>query len=738
MKYTCNYRNIICLIFFFTFALVSMSLSASGKKRVVFKKTNKADSIMRNVIKFSQHYPSLISSYDAEVYIKGKSEILKKNMLFHYIPEVYTYDKKNKVSVFELKTDLKYTSPNTFVHDIKAVNGSSAVRRNQRADLLRYININVYNPVAYEDEVIMPLNKGAFKLYRFTCMSEFEKDGYTIYQIRFDPKIWSQNLIRGNLYVVKDLWTLSRIETYGRREFAIFNLDVDFGMSTNTFLLPQKSKLNLRYVMLGNIVETNYLMSYKYTDVVRLDKEEDVNLVPKDQYDLSDKFTILTDSVPIIEDSLYWSKIRPEPLDAEEVEILQREKIRKAEISVDSAEAKTKIGDYLKVTDKIINTSNFDYQSTSLKYSGILNPAYMGYSKVSGISIRQFIRVTKRFENDKAFVFRPDVGYVFGRKELFFRVIGDWLYKPERFGRLTINIGNGNRIHSTKIVDQVRQILNDTQEQLPDLDRFNYTDYYADLKNAYELFNGFELRTGIIYHKRLPINRVIDSLQVYNSDPDAPVEYKSIRLHNYTEFTPVLGFSWTPKQYYRMMGHRKEYVRSKFPTLSVEYALGIPRFLGADGDYSRLEFDLQQTIGLDRLRFLSYRVGGGWFLNQKSEYFSDFRYFARRNFPESWSDNIGGVFNLLESKWYNAADSYFQAHLMYQSPFLFFSRWKFLSKYISSERLYLSHLYMPVLKSYTEVGFGVGNYIFDAGVFVSFEKARYQTIGAKISLQLFH
>ena len=41
-------------------------------------------------------------------------------------------------------------------------------------------------------------------------------------------------------------------------------------------------------------------------------------------------------------------------------------------------------------------------------------------------------------------------------------------------------------------------------------------------------------------------------------------------------FTPVVGFSYTPRQYYWMDGYRKEYLYSYYPTISVEFARAIP------------------------------------------------------------------------------------------------------------------------------------------------------------------
>jgi hypothetical protein len=135
---------------------------------------------------------------------------------------------------------------------------------------------------------------------------------------------------------------------------------------------------------------------------------------------------------------------------------------------------------------------------------------------------------------------------------------------------------------------------------------------------------------------------------------------------------------------------------------------------------------------------LSYHVSGGLFFDRKSLDFADFRYFAKRYFPESWGDRFGGVFHNLSGGWYNASHKYVQAHLMYDSPFILLNIFKAAAhKFLLSERLYLSQLSTPVLPSYTEIGYGIGSDIFNAAVFTGFEKTSYRSIGVKFTFEMF-
>ena len=118
---------------------------------------------------------------------------------------------------------------------------------------------------------------------------------------------------------------------------------------------------------------------------------------------------------------------------------------------------------------------------------------------------------------------------------------------------------------------------------------------------------------------------------------------------------------------------------------------------------------------------------------------ADFSFFARNAYPENWDDGIGGSFNLLNRHLYNASDQYMQAHVMIETPFMILRNIPIISEYINRERIYVSQLLTPHIKSYTELGYGVGNRYFtkaNAAVFTSFQKLKFKEIGVKVAFEL--
>lgn len=683
----------------------------------------RADSIMKLVAENATKYHGAISKYEAQIYTKGHTEILKQNFLMRFAHHLFPVNRRKKDMLFEMFSHSKFSAPNTYYHSFKAVNGNSIPNGKKQQEVLTFLNLNVYSPTIYNDEIITPVASNSFKYYNFNLESTNDSSKIKIYKISFTPKISSQKLICGYLYIVDQLWTIDQIDVNGHFSFAEFNLVMSFCRDFRKFILPETADLFLRYKILGNAVVSTYHSSFKYDAVEWIEEDNEGNR--SNPLDMTSYYRLSSDTIPIIFDPDYWHTKRDKPLSREE-ELIYFKESDENMLKTDTSN----ITKYWKLTEKLTNTININNKTTRIKYSGILNPFQLGYSARNGITYRQQIRFSKTFTKDRQLRFRPEIGYKFKSKEVFFKVGGDWEYLPQKQGRLGLTIANGNQSYSSAIMNQINEHLKDSTFNFEDLNLEYFKHYYVELNNSIELFNGFELSTGISYHRRIPVKK--------NSDMNVGDDVMDLINDHYNDFTPVVGISYTPRQYYRMDGYRKENLYSYYPTISIEYARGIPGIWKSTGDYERLEADIQQSIRMGLSRRFSYHLSGGLYTNQKSTYFADFRYFARRNFPESWEDHFGGVFNQLKGFWYNASDKYAQAHLMYESPFMLTQLLKpKASKYILTERFYLSQLWTPVLPSYTEIGYGFGNHIFNVAVFAGFNKLEYQSVGFKFTFELF-
>ncbi len=276
----------------------------------------KADSIMEEVIKNAEKYQHVLSRYEAEIYIKGRTEILKQNFLMRFAHHIFPVDRKNKDMIFEMISDSKFNAPNNFLHNFRAVNGNSIPNNKKQQEALGFLNMNVYSSTIYNEGIITPMTNQAFKFYTFDLESVSDSSGLKIYKIRFMPKLWSQKLICGDLYIRDQSWIIDKIDVNGRFDFAEFNLIMTFGRDYRRFILPDKASLYLRYHVLGNAIATSYHSSFTYKAVEWV--EEDNETKQKRSLDLTGYYKLSSDTVPIITDTAFWNKERDLPLTKEE------------------------------------------------------------------------------------------------------------------------------------------------------------------------------------------------------------------------------------------------------------------------------------------------------------------------------------------------------------------------------------------------------------------------------------
>jgi hypothetical protein len=680
-------------------------------------------------LEYGDLYGDYIQSYDAEIYIKGTSQVKKKNFLLRYAPDFLYLKGAGNNNLTESFVDVHFESPNFFIQQIKAVNGSHLNINDIQNRVMPFLNINIYNPSLFNNQILSPEIKDAHKYYRFEYVSCTDTLNLRIHKIEIIPLIKSPKLLSGYINIVDEVWTIFSMDITGRSDFYTFRVETEFGLQNNDFLLPQKTTITFQIKLLGNEVINRYFSSYHYSSLSKRETKEKVT-----NYDLSDYFKIQIDSISVIKDSIFWEKNRPIELTSYEKEIYAGKTNEKKSQDQKEPNALALFANKSwRFSQGIITPRRFIFDNTRLNYSGLLNPLKIDYSKTNGISYWQQFRLNKQFSDKQEIQFSPRVGLLFQRKEAFFNTPTRWVFQPSKFGEIYFNFENRNQAFSSKIINEINEKLKNNQDTI-NFNDFNleyYKHYHLALHSRYEALNGLLLRIGLDYDWYNPIKSK-DSLMI-QPPPDDTFDIISDK---YRTFSPTLGIVWTPGQYYRIKNRKKEYVGSRYPTFSIDYCRGIKSFLNSNSDYERIEIDVQQNIPVGMMNSFQYYVGAGCFTNTQSVYFADFKNFARNNFPVSWGDPIGGVFHLLSGEWYNASNFYIQAHCMYESPFALSKLFRKLTRDIFDERFFFSQLYTPALRNYTELGYGIGNFLGNAGVFVSFKNGEYESVGFKFTFEL--
>lgn len=707
----------------FIFFVVCFSVFAS-------KSTFTVDSVLFRAMNAAEKYNDLVESYTAEVYTRSYVKVVNKNLLYkytHLIPQFVLHDPKNDEALIETISDLRYDYPNNYVQDIRHVIGTITSQKDIETIPFKLLNINIYGETTNDESFFMPIRFSTAKYYRYSLYETFEENEKTYYHIHFTPIYENTKLLKGAFIVERGTWRVIFFRGEGVDIFSDFSFEIAMGNAWITNYLPVELTIYQTASYLGNVLASRHLATIDYQDIrLRQPKE------PERSLNISDFYKVRLDSVPIQGSLDFWNERRPIPLQAKEQDVITRhlQQLQEKEARKANGDSLTNSQIAQQVAQRVVMDSKYKYRSTHIGYSGLLNPLLLGYSSRDGLTYRQKLSFNIDLSHQRTIKINAFAGYMFQRREIFTDLTTTFNYDPFHLGSATLSIGNGNPTYSSLFVEQIQDSLKNQGLVFEDISLNYYKDYYLKLFNTLEVTNGLLLQTGIDYHIRSGKSNAA-KLRASNNESEPIEELFGTRR----SFAPFVRISYTPRQYYRYEGRQKIYVRSDFPTFKLELSRSFQNILGSTSEYNRVELDISQNIPIGLMNSLQYHVGAGLFINQKTEYFADFVYFSKNNFPENWDDGLGGNFNILGRNLYNASDSYIQAHMMFETPFLILKNIPFVSDFADKERIYVSTLYTPQIISYTELGYGIGNRFFNAGLFGSFHKTSFRQLGVRAAFE---
>ncbi len=718
--------------------LLSPAAFAGRSKDALPDRPVVSDSIMQCIFQFAPFYSRIIDEYKAELYMKGRLKAHKRNRLIRYVPSMFRFEKDVNDYLIESFSEMHYTAPDIYDRHMIALSTTFPRERGQITDLMDYVNMNVYSSSLMSDKLLSPLDRKSSKHYIYLLDSIAGSADNQQYKILIIPKQKGTQLVSGHVWVSDQVWTIRELYVEGTYDVIQFKTRILMGDAGDQEFLPRRVDLNLHFRFLGNHLEMDASAWLKY-NLIRLYEKgaKRRKSQKKHSHDLTESYYHSCDTTALITDKERFNIFRPIPLRADEDSLYKSYALRRDTLTWMPEEPKNKslefwgeLGDML-ISSYNVNLSNLG----SVRCSPLINPVMLDYSHRRGVSYRQRFKYSRLFPDGRVLRITPQVGYNFTKKELYVKGSANWQYWPEKQASLELNAGNGNRIYSSVVLDQLKA-LPDSTFNFDEVELDYFKDVYVNLFHNIEVVNGLHIKTGVSIHWRSLINKPAITEQI-PALGDLLLNPTSGIRSTYNSFAPRIRIEWTPGMYYYMNGRRKMDVGSEMPTFSFDYERGIKGIFGSTGEHERWEFDVQQNIKLGGIRSIGYRVGGGMFTKHKDMYFVDFVNFKRRNIPEGWNDEIGGTFQLLDSRWFNSSRQYWRGHVTYESPFILLkplNRW--LSK-VQHERLYGGVLFMPHLNPYVELGYGIGTHVFDVGVFASTISGQFDTVGFKFTFELF-
>ena len=655
-----HYIRIVRLIIFCL--LLPLAVQAKREKVDMPDKPMVSDSILQCIFQFSPFYSRIIDEYKADLYIKGKVKVHKRNHLIRYVPSMFRFEKHINDYLMESLSELHYTAPDIYDRKIKAVSTTFPRNRGQITDVMDYLNMNIYSSSLMSDKLLSPLDKKSSRYYHYLLDSIAGPPDCQRYKILIIPKFRGTQLVSGYMWVSDQIWTIRELYIEGVYDVIRFKVRVKMGEEGDVEFLPVQFDLNLVFKFIGNHLEMDMGAWLKYNEIKFYEGAARRKSQKKHRHDLTESYKLTCDSEQLITDKEKFNELRPIPLSALEDSLYRSYALRQDTLlRVPKKKKNEHLEFWGELGDMLISSYNVNLSSMgSVHCSPLINPVLLDYSHSRGFSYKQKFKYSRLFHDGRILRISPQIGYNFTHKELYVKADADWQYWPEKQASFEVSVGNGNRIYSSVVLDQLKQ-LPDSTFNFDQLELDYFKDVYLNLFHNIEIVNGLFIKAGVSVHWRYLINNSKVILEKPLPDKDWAA-LRGIRSE-YNSFAPRIRIEWTPGMYYYMNGRRKMNVGSSMPTFMLDYERGIKGVFKSTGAHERWEFDIQQNLKLSGIRSIGYRIGGGMFTKQEDMYFVDFANFARRNLPEGWNDDIGGTFQL-PCTWQNRLAASFFAMLI--------------------------------------------------------------------------
>ncbi|MDR1154523.1 MAG: DUF5686 and carboxypeptidase regulatory-like domain-containing protein [Bacteroidales bacterium] len=512
----------------------------------------------------------------------------------------------------------------------------------------------------------------------------------------------------------------------------------------------QKSKTSARIEKLLEKEDLSNRESYKLARLM----QKEANAEKKDNQSLNltetlyEDYKVTVDSAAGERDTAYWEKMRPVPLNPDELQSYREKETRLAapqqKDTTKNRRRMTVKSPFLRTTAKVLWGADIKpgKKGGTLEYRG-LKLSKLGFNTVDGFFAGQKLTWYKDFkkkERENRLTLEPEVIWAVNRKAVMWDVNASLSYAPMRRGIARIRFGQVAADHNDS---QGIYPLENTVSSL--FFRRNYLKLYGDnfveANNTIDIVNGLQLFAKLKYAHRVMLDNTGDysffyrDSREYTSNVPANVELATPPV-NHTSAAFMLNLNYTPRFYYRVdRNNRKRMVKSNFPTFFVTWQKGVNGLWGGDSNFDHLAVGLRQSIETGLMQRFNYLVRGGMFLNDKSVFFPDFKHFVTTEIPVTIGSISNQSFNLLEYYRYSTSDKYLEAHAYYYAPFLLLKYLPFFSNRLWQEGLQFNFLYTPGIKNYTELGYTIG-IVWQAGVFAGFENFKYRSFGVKLSLPL--
>ena len=666
---------------------------------VTAKRKDRAEQIMRQVIRKKDSIQSAAGAYSYSVYIKAtlvdSTTILPK--------------KRNRKSYKEGKTDQPGMVMTEILSRVDVASGNHlkenrlAVSGKEHGKGMFYLsvtegNFNFYNhlvhvPALSPTAFLSPISTMGLVAYQFKTLKVERKGKHRVYTLSVKPLQVTNATVEGEMTVSDSAWVVLharfRFPSYHLQEFNSFELEQDFGyMDNKAWMLTRQqftyTKKGKNQVYTGQTTAT-------YTDF-ELNKQ-----FSKRHFNAE---LSSTGEQAYEKDSFFWRSVRQQSLSETESSFVEQEervlRYRKSEAYLDSVDRLVNKITWQKLG--VFGQSYLDHHKERTWHFPPLVSLYKPFA-FGGGRINVSAYHSKTFPSRRYFDINTNISYGLRNNDVNGRIDFYRKYNPFKSGYYGFSAG------------REFSFINEGDALINMIKRNNfYLNNFLAAAYGLELLNGLVVSTDLQIAFRKSVDgyktgKMADSILIHVADDNQPVAFQP-----YNALYGKIKLRYTPGEQFRREPKEKIILGSKWPTFYVQWEKGIPDFANSAVDFDYLEFGMEQSIRVGLIGVSRYSIKTGEYLNQQDLRFIDYK-IQRRGDPVLFM-NPHKSFQALDST-FPLFNRFVEGHIFHEFNGLFLNKIPFLKKLqlrevagagilIAPERnLQYGELYLGVERAFT-------------------------------------
>lgn len=686
------------------------------------------DSLMARTFSYVLRNGLRNDGFSSEVYVQHHLYTRRRGVLMRYLPGGLRLEKGKNEYFGESLSKYQFMPPAQIDRKDLAAFSTMPYVEQPRDQWLGNYSMSIYEPNLFSNGLLSPFNAINRRYYRYKYIYSYDDPERRVACVHIEPRIWNSQLVRGTADIDEATGAVRRFSFDFYYGWAHLHVTGTLGKDGRSSLLPEKISVDSDMKVLGNVLVDRFDAVVKYDFNRPEEQAADDSLKQRNRFDLTEQCRLHVDTTSVRRDLAFFEEHRPVALTKEQRDIYERAASAKR-TTTDSLKNASFQPLYQTAENIFLDSHSLQLgDHGTLRLPPLLTPSMVEWSRGDGISLRTRLSFDFPLSQKSRLQFRPQVGYNFRQKRVYWECPLQLRFLPKYDGCLSIQAAGGEYIYNSKQADEVREKLEGITHYDSLLQVFNRYDfhYYRDSRFLAEVsfqpVVGLRLAGGLRYHQRRMLG--------WNELADRTGMKRTLQ-----GLAPRLQMEWTPAQYYYRDNDFPVPLYSSWPTFLLSYERSIAS-VDANTRYERIEFDASYRLRMHALRSLYFRVGSGLYTVRADDcflYYDNFRY---RSLQTAEMCAFTGQFQLLDSRWYNESDYYLRFSAAYESPMLLFSRIRHLTRVVEREYLFCNLLNVRALDFYSEFGYGISLPLLQVAVFGAVAGKKQSAIGCKVAFRL--